>query len=175
MFALLLCLIYLPANTKTPSTSKPVAYGDEEPTKPHAEGSSPLWRVDWLGAFVLALLILAFLTPLEIGGSKIPWTSPLIFVFFGAAAMLAALFVVVEARWAREPIFPLILFRQRDVVISYFVIGCQTAAQLGIMFAVPLYFQVTERTSNTVAGAHLFPAVVGNAIGAILAGAWIKK
>lgn len=43
------------------------------------------------------------------------------------------------------------------------------------MFAIPLYFQVTTRASNTVAGAHLFPAVAGNAVGGLLAGAFIKR
>lgn len=43
------------------------------------------------------------------------------------------------------------------------------------MFAIPLYFQVTARASNTVAGAHLFPAVAGNAVGGLLAGATIKR
>jgi len=53
--------------------------------------------------------------------------------------------------------------------------GLQGAAQLALMFCVPLYFQVTERSSNTIAGAHLTPAVAGNALGAILTGALIKR
>ena len=43
------------------------------------------------------------------------------------------------------------------------------------MFAVPLYFQVTAKASSTVAGAHLFPAVFGNAIGGLISGAVIKR
>lgn len=43
------------------------------------------------------------------------------------------------------------------------------------MFSVPLYFQVTQRASGTVAGAHLFPAVLGNAVGALAAGHYIKQ
>lgn len=44
-----------------------------------------------------------------------------------------------------------------------------------MMVSVPLYFQVTERTSSTVAGAHLMPAVIGNTVGALLTGAWIGR
>jgi formate/nitrite transporter FocA (FNT family) len=44
-----------------------------------------------------------------------------------------------------------------------------------MMFSVPLYFQVTAGASNTVSGAHLFPAVAGNAVGGILTGILIKK
>ena len=40
------------------------------------------------------------------------------------------------------------------------------------MFSVPLYFQVTARASNTVAGAHVFPAAAGNAVGGMMSG-WL--
>jgi hypothetical protein len=43
------------------------------------------------------------------------------------------------------------------------------------MFCVPLYFQVTQHASASIAGAHLFPAVAGNAVGALLAGVIIKR
>lgn len=43
------------------------------------------------------------------------------------------------------------------------------------MFSVPLYFQITARSSNTESGAHLVPAVVGNAIGGIISGVLIKR
>ena len=40
------------------------------------------------------------------------------------------------------------------------------------MFSIPLFFRVTHSASNTVAGSHLFPAVVGNALGGLLSG-WV--
>lgn len=43
------------------------------------------------------------------------------------------------------------------------------------MFTVPLYFQTSENASATVAGAHLFPAVIGNAVGGVLVGKWIQR
>lgn len=43
------------------------------------------------------------------------------------------------------------------------------------MFSVPLYFKITARTSNTEAGAHLFPAVAGNCVGGLMAGYLIKR
>ena len=43
------------------------------------------------------------------------------------------------------------------------------------MFCVPLYFQITQHVSSAVAGAHLFPAVAGNTIGALIAGIVIKR
>jgi hypothetical protein len=43
------------------------------------------------------------------------------------------------------------------------------------MFSVPIYFQITQNASNTVAGAHLFPAVVGNAFGGLISGYAINR
>lgn len=43
------------------------------------------------------------------------------------------------------------------------------------MFSVPLYFQVTAKSSNAEAGLHLFPAVAGNAIGGVISGVLIKR
>lgn len=113
--------------------------------------------------------------PIQIGGTKVPWTHPSIFILFGAAVLLSGAFVATEKWWAVEPIFPLELLRHRDIVLSYIVSGAQMAAQLSLMFAVPLYFQVTQRASSTVAGAHLFPAVAGNALGAMICGYAIKR
>jgi hypothetical protein len=43
------------------------------------------------------------------------------------------------------------------------------------MFCVPVYFQVTQNSSASVAGAHLFPAVAGNAVAALISGVVIKR
>jgi formate/nitrite transporter FocA (FNT family) len=42
------------------------------------------------------------------------------------------------------------------------------------MFSIPLYFQITANASVTAAGARLVPAVVGNAVGGLLAGYAIR-
>lgn len=44
-----------------------------------------------------------------------------------------------------------------------------------MMFSVPLYFRVTANASNTTAGAHLFPAVLGNTVGGLLSGFVIQR
>ncbi|CAM1507734.1 Fc.00g045820.m01.CDS01 [Cosmosporella sp. VM-42] len=134
-----------------------------------------LGRIDGLGAILLGGGLLAFMLPLEIGGQKVPWNHPLVFSLLGMGVVLLYLFVLVESRWAAEPILPLRLFRERNVTLSFVIMAAQSAAQLGMMFAVPLYFQVTQRASSTVAGAHLFPAVIGNTVGGIASGLLIHR
>ncbi|KAI1761365.1 MFS general substrate transporter [Hypoxylon sp. FL1150] len=163
LLAMVLCGMVLP---KLTTGQNP---GNAETTK------SRLARIDFLGAALLGSGLLALLLPLKIAGQQVPWTSPVVPVLFASGAILLALFMVTEIRWAKEPIFPLRLLNNREVVISYLIMACQIAAQVGMMVSVPLYFQVTERTSSTVAGAHLMPAVIGNTIGSLMTGAWIGR
>ncbi|KAL2179355.1 major facilitator superfamily domain-containing protein [Thermothelomyces heterothallicus CBS 202.75] len=135
---------------------------------------SKISRVDFKGSLLFALAILAFLLPIELGGVKLPWSHPAIIVLFGLSPVLLLVFVAVEKRQG-EPILPLGIFQRRDAVFSYAILGLQTAAQLSLMFSVPLYFQITTRSSNTASGAHLVPAVVGNAIGGLISGVIIKR
>jgi MFS family permease len=138
-------------------------------------GRSKIARIDFLGSICMTLSILGFLLPLEIGGDRVAWSSPVIIVLFAAAIVFGLLFLAVEGWVAKEPIVPLHLLRHRDIINSGFILFCQCAAQTGLMFAVPLYFQVTSHVSNSVAGAHLVPAVVGNALGGIISGAVINR
>ncbi|KAI1480275.1 MFS general substrate transporter [Daldinia eschscholtzii] len=163
LFAMVLCGMTLPNLTTERSRA------NTETTK------SRLARIDFLGASLLGAGLLSILLPLRIAGQKVSWGSPMVLSLFALGAVLLALFAVAEMRWAKEPIFPLRLLKNRDVVFSYLIMVLQTAAQVGMMVAVPLYFQVTERSSSTVAGAHLMPAVIGNTIGGLLTGAWIKR
>ncbi|KAK1753398.1 major facilitator superfamily domain-containing protein [Echria macrotheca] len=157
--AIILCAIYLPG------------------PPPHAHGesnSAKFSRIDFRGSFVFAAMILSLLLPIELGGSQFPWTHPLIIGLFTLSGVLLAVFIVVERR-EKEPILPLEIFHRRDAVLSFLIMGFQTAAQISMMFSVPLYFQVTGGLSNTESGLHLVPAVVGNAIGGLLSGIIIKR
>ncbi|KAK4246514.1 major facilitator superfamily domain-containing protein [Corynascus novoguineensis] len=167
VLAIFLVAIYLPgSSTSTASSSGGV---DDTSIK-----KSKISRVDFTGSVLLALAILAFLLPIELGGVRLPWSHPAILVLFGLSPVVLFLFVAVEKR-QKEPILHLEIFHRRDAVLSFAILGLQTAAQLSLMFSVPLYFQITTRSSNTASGAHLVPAVVGNAIGGVISGVIIKR
>ncbi|MCJ1470008.1 hypothetical protein MMC07_008653 [Pseudocyphellaria aurata] len=142
-------------------------------TEPSLSGRRPdssktkLRRVDFFGSVTLAITITSFLLALDLGGQKIHWNHPIIWMLVSSSAVFGLVFLLVEGYVAQEPIFPLRLIVHRDVVVAYLVTGLQTCAQFAVMYTVPLYFQVTARTSVTIAGAHLMPAVCGNAIGGL--------
>lgn len=91
------------------------------------------------------------------------------------AGVLIIAFHITEAYVAVEPIFLLRLFRNKDIVYTYLVVFFQMLAQSMLMFFTPLSFQVNLRGSPSSAGVWLIPAVIGNGVGRLVAGAMIKR
>ncbi|KAH8816386.1 major facilitator superfamily domain-containing protein [Xylogone sp. PMI_703] len=136
---------------------------------------SKLRRIDFVGALLVALTISSLLGALSLGGQNLPWSHPIVIGLGLGSIILGSIFVTYEIRYALEPVFPPLLLLRRDVVTSYAISALQSAAQLGMMFSVPLYFQVTQEASIAQAGSYLFPAVLGNTVGTIIAGIIIQK
>lgn len=103
----------LPVDVKSPSQSK-------------------LRRIDFLGSISLALTIVGFLLVLDLGGQKVPWGHPAIWILLTSSVTLGLLFLFIEGYVAREPIFPLQLLVHRAVVTTYLVGALQAAAQYGV-------------------------------------------
>ncbi|KOS42171.1 hypothetical protein ACN38_g6935 [Penicillium nordicum] len=144
-----------------------------ERPQPTSKGSK-LAKVDFLGTALLGSSVIAMTTLVDQGGKSFPWSSWWTVLLASGGVSLLIAFVLVEAYVAREPIFNLRILRRTNVAIAYIIGALQITAQLGLMFSVPLYFQVTQRASTTAAGVHLIPAVVGNTLGGLLAGIFIR-
>ncbi|KAM0414588.1 hypothetical protein ACHAPT_013570 [Fusarium lateritium] len=129
-------------------------------------------RIDWAGSSLLSGFIIFSILLLH---QNTQFITPVPAAFLALALSCLAGFFVVERYVAPEPIFCPTLLRQPNVLLSYLVSSLQIVAQSSMMFGVPLYFQITERASAKEAGAHLVPAVIGNAAGGLLAGFIIKK
>ncbi|KPM35909.1 hypothetical protein AK830_g10653 [Neonectria ditissima] len=134
---------------------------------------SNLARVDFAGAITLVGTVLTGLLSLDLAtkGSPILVTVPLI----GAFVAFLLLFVLVEKYLAKEPILPLDLISKRDVLTSYSIVGFQSAGQFGLLYAIPIYFQVIGRESISSTGTRIVPVVIGNALGTILSGSLITR
>lgn len=74
-------------------------------------------RIDWLGAATLMLALLSLLlAPVLIETQGLSWSSPLIIGMLILFVVLTALLIWIERR-VEEPIIPLHLFRNRNVVV----------------------------------------------------------
>ncbi|KAJ5298069.1 hypothetical protein N7508_008318 [Penicillium antarcticum] len=145
-----------------------------EKTDPNSK-ESKFGKIDFLGTSLLGSSITAMTLLLDQGGKSFPWYSWWTILLASGGILLLVGFVLVETYVAREPIFNLRILRRPNVSAAYTIGALQVTAQLGMLFSVPLYFQVTQRASTTAAGVHLVPAVVGNTLGSLVAGLFIRR
>ncbi|KAJ6030194.1 tetracycline-efflux transporter [Penicillium canescens] len=132
-------------------------------------------RIDILGAILLASSVVSFTLLIDRGGNVFAWSSKYALMLAVSGLSFLAAFAYYESYMASEPIFGLRILRLPNVSMCYLISVLQTAAQSSMMFTIPLYFQVTADAPTTVAGAHLVPAVLGNAIGGLVAGWFIRR
>ncbi|KAI9359914.1 major facilitator superfamily domain-containing protein [Zopfochytrium polystomum] len=126
---------------------------------------SKLKRVDLLGAFVVFVAILCFLTPLQLGGSSWAWSSPQTIVLLVLAPFATALFVLVEAKVAKEPMAPPAMFKDRNVAALLVLSSSAGAVYYGVLTYLSLYFQVDFGYSATFAGVQSIPYLAGIVMG----------
>jgi hypothetical protein len=98
-----------------------------------------LGRVDFAGCALLTATILPLLVVLDIGGEKLPWSSPLIVGLAATGVASGFLFVFAERR-SKEPVFPLHLLTNLAVVNSYLLLLLQMTSQMAVSQPQPCSF-----------------------------------
>ncbi|KAF2110373.1 MFS multidrug transporter [Lophiotrema nucula] len=134
----------------------------------------PLRRIDWLGSITLVLSLVLLLVGLNAGGNLVPWLDPLILSTIPLSVLALLAFVYNEHSWASEPILPLRLFINRTFSASCLTYFFAHMASFGIIYFIPVYAQIKGH-SSAQAGLQFIPQAAGNAVGALLAGALIRR
>ncbi|KAK3988381.1 putative multidrug resistance protein fnx1 [Cladorrhinum sp. PSN332] len=133
-------------------------------------------RIDFAGSISLAIANVSFLLFLhraqkhpELNGNAaavIPLSTWLSFI---------ALFMLVEAFWAKEPIFPLQLLTRPNVISAYAMQFLLAGRHLALYTSIPLYFQVVMGDSTVVSATRLLTLTIGTLCGGLVSGAVIKR
>ncbi|KAJ2806349.1 hypothetical protein H4R21_000901 [Coemansia helicoidea] len=134
-----------------------------------------LARIDFAGALLLLAGLVLVLLGLTWGGKDYPWASPAVAVTLVLGVGLLAAFVVVEARYAREPIIPMRLFTDLPLAAS---LASQFFLGAGITLTVlylPVYFTVVHGASSTTAGLYLLPYLVGMTVVGLVVGQLVSR
>jgi EmrB/QacA subfamily drug resistance transporter len=135
------------------------------PASPRAERRP----VDLIGAALLTVGAAAIVLVTSWGGTQYAWDSPLI-LDLGAAALVALSALVARERRAADPVLPLQLFASRAFSaagVSGFAIGM---SMFGAITFLPLYLQVVDGASATVAGLRMLPFVLGSLLASAISG-----
>ncbi|MGR2752101.1 MFS transporter [Agromyces arachidis] len=126
-------------------------------------------RIDLAGAAVLTVgLTLLILAILE-GGQAWAWTSWQSLGAFSVAALLLAVFVMIERR-AAEPVLPLWLFSRRLIITTSLVSLGVGAVLIGLTSYVPTFLEVSAGTSPLVSGLAVAALTLGWPISASQSG-----
>ncbi|KAG0294181.1 hypothetical protein BGZ98_001868 [Dissophora globulifera] len=132
-------------------------------------------RIDFYGSLMLLLAVVLMLLPLSWGGNKYPWKSGVVIGLLCAAVVVAIMFVLVEWKVPNEPIVPIHLFKIRNLWATYGSLFFSGMAFFGILFYLPVYFQVIKGESATIGGLETIPFIVGITITSISSGFWVLK
>ena len=126
--------------------------------------SNKLAHMDYLGIVTLISSVVLFLY--SMAAAKVQAT-PIIF-----SAFLLCLFVLVESRWASDPVVPIAVLRSRGNLLTCLATVALMTARWGILFYSPVYALAVRGWTPASAGLMLLPTNGGFALGGILAG-WL--
>ena len=135
--------------------------------------STRLKRIDFLGAALLVLAVVALLLGLD-RASAVAWSHPSCYVPLALTPIFILAFILTERFLAADPIIPLAVIRSRTPLSVYannfFMYGAWSA----LLFFIPLFYQAVDGVSAAQAGVRLLPAIILAVSGAVFGGYAIR-
>lgn len=129
-----------------------------------------LRAVDWFGTASILGVVLMLLLGLDFGGAVFPWSSPTVICLLVFGVVMAAVFLVGEKHWARDPLMPLHLFRDRSTNAAMLVCFAHGIVFTGAHYYLPLYFQSARAASPLQSGVLILSMAIPEAGFGALAG-----
>ena len=123
---------------------------------PASGGSAGEGRLDIAGAITVTVSLMLAVYAV-VNGNEAGWTSVQTIALLAAAAVLLAIFLLIEAR-VRAPLMPLSLFRLRNVATANVVGVLWAAAMFAWFFISALYLQLVLGYSPLQVGLAFLPA-----------------
>lgn len=127
-------------------------------TNPERRGDRP--PVDVGGMMAMAVSVSSLVLATAWGGTLYPWLSWQIIGLFALFVVAAVAFVLVERR-AKEPIIPMLLFKNRNFVVCTITGMFIMLGMMGTVSYLPTYFQIVDGLAPEQAGLMTFPMMAG--------------
>ncbi|WJY97224.1 MDR family MFS transporter [Corynebacterium fournieri] len=123
-------------------------------------GSAKGMNFDYLGTTLMVVATTSLILTTTWGGTQYDWFSPTILTTSAIALVAAVVFVIVELR-VTNPLIPMDLFRNRNMVLTTLagtVLGLAMTSGLAYL---PTYLQMVHQLTPTEAGLMMLPMVLG--------------
>ncbi|WP_246072937.1 MDR family MFS transporter [Paenibacillus dokdonensis] len=131
--------------------------------------------IDWLGSSVLTMGLLSLLmSPVLVDNQGLAWSSPLITGMLILGVLLLGLFIWIESR-VKEPIIPLHLFRNRNVVVLSLLVFILMLGLMGGIATFPFFAQNVMGLTPTESGYLMLAFMAGAIPSSIVNGFLITK
>ncbi|KAI9290801.1 MFS general substrate transporter [Neoconidiobolus thromboides FSU 785] len=128
--------------------------------KTDANIKETLKRIDIFGTLTLIIGIILLVLGLNWGGKEYPWSSPQVIVCLILGLIVLALFVLIEKKYAIEPVIPTKMFSRNAIMLNL----CSMLFGFSMfvyMYYWPLYHQTIHSSSAISAGIETLPILVG--------------
>ncbi|PVU87131.1 hypothetical protein BB559_006207 [Furculomyces boomerangus] len=132
-------------------------------------------KIDFLGMLLFLIGLTLILLALNLGGVSFPWKSPLVVSFFIVGFIILCIFVLVEMKFAVQPIIPMYLFRNRNVVCLILALFLASFGMYGVTYYMPLYYTVVHNGTAEMSGVFLVPYIITYVIFSIGSGNLISR
>jgi MFS family permease len=149
-------------------------YRGLEPEVVHQEKLN--WHtLDVIGASLCLLSVACMLTAVTIAGDQYEWEDVRVIMLVFGFAFFATMFVINEWKWTRNPILPLVIFRNRTLAVAS-IISCAVGAGMycATTFS-PAFFVFAQGTNSTEAGIRVLPVLVSFVLTSVVAGLVASK
>ncbi|PHH91871.1 hypothetical protein CDD83_9965 [Cordyceps sp. RAO-2017] len=140
---------------------------------PKQSQKSYLSRIDFAGIFLSCTCTMLMLLGLNSGGNLVPWTHPLPLTTIPLAVLTFIGFLWWETK-AVQPIIPVRLLLDRTILSAASTNFLSDMVIMSALFYVPLYLQVMGY-SATSAGRMILPSPIGDSLGALGAGYFMRR
>ncbi len=130
--------------------------------------------IDYAGASTLAVALTTLLLGFVWGGSRYAWGSSQIIGLFATSAVFLLAFGFIE-RFAKDPIIPLSLFKNRIFTISMLCLFLVGMGMFGAILYIPLFAQNVIGVSATSSGSILTPMMIGLIAASAISGQIVSR
>src|SRR5437870_7002391 len=130
--------------------------------------------IDYTGAILLTAALSAAILFTGLGGTAFPWGAPIMLGLVAVAVAATLAFVAIELR-AREPLFPMTLFANRNFAVASGVGLIVGLSLFGAVTFLPIYLQVVKGVSPSISGLLLMPMMLGMLATSVISGRLISR
>lgn len=123
-------------------------------------GDTDLRKFDALGATFIAITTASLILMTTWGGTQYEWSDPIILTLAVIVVIGAVITVFVEKR-AKEPLIPVLLFKNRNMVLTTAAGMVLGLAMFGVLGYMPTYLQMVHTLTPTKAGLMMIPMMLG--------------